>query len=308
MCDKKGFIAQQLFPVFPTALQSAAYYKFTANAILNVPTIVARAPGSSYPRLEIPLENDSYTCHDYGIECPVPDETRKKYANFFSADQAAISKLVDTIRINLETRVAAAAVGSSVTSANVVAPWNDPSSDPKGDIDAGREVIRKATGLLPNTLVITQPMLNRLNYHPKVLDVFKYTTPGLAMEDKLAQYFGVDRVLVARSVAATNNVGQTFTASDIWGNKALLAVTSGAMDLETPCFGRIFSWSSFTSEITPATGGTGPGMETGGSLDIVSIFSYRDDTRKSDVHRGEHYVVEKLVAPATGYVITNVIQ
>jgi len=308
MRDPAGFVAGRLFPPFAAALQAANSYLFSASELAQVASLTRRGPGSAYQRIKRTLSNDSYACEDYGIEAPVPDEDRKKYAAFFDADISAIRQIVDTLRVNLEQRVYAQVTAASVPTAAVAVPWDDGASNPRADVDAAREHIRAQIGLLANVLVITQPMLNVLAIHPRLQDVFKYTVGGVLDEMRLAAYFSVDKVLIARNVVATNNEGEAFTPADIWGNVACIAHVNDAQDLLVPNFGRVFYWTAFTSEITPPTGGTGPGMFAGGGgPELAQVFSYRDETVKSDIHRSEHYVNEKLTAPLAGFTLTNVI-
>lgn len=308
MRDRSGFVGRKLFPPFATALQSASYYMFDAQSLANVPIIGKRAPGSGYPRVKSKLSNDKYACSDYGIEGPVPDEDRAKYRSYFDADKAKVRQIVDTILVNHELRVAAKALDASVPSTTVTTKWNDSTSNPKTDVDAAKENIRKQIGLNPNIMVISNPVFLALQIHAKLVDLFKYTTPGVLNEQKLAAYFGVDEVVVAKSIIATNNEGQSFNPADIWGDDVVLAHVEDGQDLEMPNFGRTFYWTAFTSDITPETGGTGPGMSTGGGgSELLNIFSYRDETVKSDIHRSEHYVDEKLVGPKAGYVLEDVL-
>ncbi|HZV33106.1 MAG TPA: hypothetical protein VFB72_00910, partial [Verrucomicrobiae bacterium] len=306
MRDPSGFVGIKLLPPFASAIQSGKYYLFTAAELAQVPNLAARAPGSAYPRLKQSLSNDSFACEDYGIEGPVADEDRKKYSTYFDADLSTTRRLVDTIRVNHEQRVYNLVTTGGTPSAAVAVPWNDATSNPKGDVDAAREGVRQNIGLLPNLLIITQPMLNALSIHPKILDVFKYTTPGVLTEDRLAAYFQIQEVAIAKNVIATNNEGQAFVPADIWGNNAVVAHVNDAQDLLVPNFGRTFYWTAFTSTVDINTGGTGPAMTAGGGgPDLMQVFSYRDETVKSDIHRTEHYVGEKLTAVNAGYVLQN---
>jgi hypothetical protein len=308
MRDPAGFVGTRLFPPFAAALQAANYYLFTAAELAQAAALGKRAPGSAYARIKRTLSNDNYVCDNFGIEAPVPDEDRKKYAAFFDADMSAVRQIVDTLRVNHEQRVYAKVTDPAVPTAAILVPWNDGASNPRADVDAAREHIRTQIGLLPNMLVITQPMLNALAIHPKLVDLFKYTRPGVLNEEILAAYFGLDQVAVARNVIATNNEGQAFVPADIWGNLACLAHVNQAQDLMVPNFGRTFYWTAFTSEITPPTGGTGAGMVAGGGgPELMQVFSYRDETVKSDIHRSEHYVAEKTTAVQAGFTLTNVL-
>ena len=307
MRDPAGFVGTRLFPPFASSLQAANYYLFTAAELANVATLKGRAPGSAYPRIKRTLSNDKYGCTDYGVEAPVPDEDRAKYANYFDADLSAVRQIIDTIRVNHEQRVYNKTVTTGGTpSAAVAVKWTDAASSPKTDVDAARENIRQNIGLLPNLLVITQPMLNVLSIHPKLQDVFKFTVGGVLDEDRIAAYFQVAECAIARNIVATNNEGQAFSPADIWGDNAVLAHVNDEQDLMVPNFGRTFFWSSFTSKVNLQTGGTGPAMTTGGGgPDIMQITSYRDETVKSDIHRSEHYTDEHLTAVNAGFVLTS---
>lgn len=311
MRDPKGFIAMRIAPPFPTALQSAAYYVFGPEELADVPTLNPRAPGSSYPRLVSTLSSDTYFCSNYGLEGLVPDEERAKYATFFDADVAKVRKIVDTIKVNQEIRLTTLVNnGNNVASANIAVKWSDPSSNPKADFDAACEYIRLNSGMEVNRMVINNPTFLTLIQHPRILDLFKFTTPGLMNEDKLANYLGLPQggLVVAKTVQATNLDGQAFTPSDIWGNNCLLCHAEEG-DLEIPNFARIFHWTAFTSAVSQATGGTGPGMVAGGGggPDLMQIMDYRDETKKSDVHRGEHYVGEKIVAKNAAFLLQGCI-
>jgi hypothetical protein len=312
MRDPKGFVADRLSPPFPTALQSANYYMFGADELANVPILRPRAPGSGYPRITSVLSNDNYYCQNYGLEGLVPDEERAKYGAFFDADVAKVRKIVDTVRVNREIRLQTLVTNPNLVSyAGVGAKWDDPTSSPKDDVDAAKEFIRLNSGMEVNVMVIPNPVFLKLQEHPKLLDLFKYTSSGLMNEDKLANYFGLPQggLVIAKAVQATNLEGQVFTPADIWGHNCILGHAESGDDLELPNFSRTFYWTAFTSPVTPATGGTGPGMAagSGGGPDLIEIMDYRDETKKSDVHRGEHYVGEKIVGAKAGFLLQNVL-
>lgn len=308
MSDPKGFVANEIFPEFDAPFQAGLYYVFAPGDIVNVPLLNARAPGTPYLRITNKVSNDNYACENYGLEAPAPDEERKKYSSYFDLDKLKVNRIVDTIRINREVRTVNLAL--TATSANVAIPWNDPTSNPKGDVDAAKETIRRASGMrgMSIKMVISEPTFLTLQYHPKLVDLFKFTTPGTLNEEKLAAYFGIAKVCVAYNIQATNNEGEVFTAADIWGNTCLLCAVTETQDLEVPTFGRTFKWTAFTSEVSIPTGGTGPAMTaSGGGPDLMQIFTYRDETVKADVHRGDQYLIEKIVASGAGFLLKGLL-
>ena len=285
-----GFVGGALFPAFSSGLQSASYYVFDAENYLGIPQNIRRAPGTPFKRIMPKVSDDSFACKGYGLEQPVPDEDRAKYASYLAADLAAARRLTDIIKINHEIRVHSLATDTTkVPNATISTKWDDSSSDPKADVAAAKEAIRHAIGANPNTMIVSRPVMNVLDVHPKLVDLFKYTMPGVMNEDKLAQYFGIQNILVAEQVIATNQEGQAVTAADIWGDDVVLAHVQPGQDLMLLNFGRTFYWDQFGS---PEQDGV-----------PIAIETYRDDTVKSDIHRALHQTDEKLVGPQAGYLL-----
>jgi hypothetical protein len=283
------YVAKQLFPVFPTGLQAATYYKFDAENMLNIPALIARAPGTPYSRGRVQASQDTYATRDYGHEEVVDDRERKKYASAFDADKAAVRRAMRVVLVNQEVRAHALAVGSGVPTSNVSTKWDANGGDPIGDVKAAREVIRINSGMLPNTMLFTQPVLDVLSELPVILDKIKYSQRGIVTAELLAAVFQVERIIVAKTVANSANEGQAVTPADIWGDDVMLAYVDASRDLDVPTFGRIMHW---TEEV--------------GAEGIV-VESYRDDTGRSDVHRVRNDSDEKLVAPAAGYRLGDVL-
>lgn len=278
------YVAKQLFPVFPTGLQAATYYKFDAENMLNIPQLIARAPGTPYSRGRVQASQDTYATHDYGHEEVVDDRERKKYASAFDADKAAVRRAMRVILVNQEVRAHALAVGAGVPTSNVGTKWDAASGqDPVGDVKAAKEVIRINSGMTANTLLFTQPVVDVLSELATIVDKIKYSQRGIITPDLLAAVFGVERIIIAKTVANSANEGQAVTPADIWGDDAILAYVDSSRDLDVPTFGRIMHW-------TEEVGAEG-----------VVVESYRDDTGRSDVHRVRNDSDEKLVAPACGY-------
>ncbi|HMP82612.1 MAG TPA: hypothetical protein PKA41_07935 [Verrucomicrobiota bacterium] len=285
-----GFVGARIFPAFSSAAQSSDYYVFDAENHLGVPTGIRHAPGSGFKRILPKASDDNFACRDYGIEVPVPDTQRAKYRNQIDLDLSAARRLTDIIKINHEIRVVNL-ITSSVPSAAIQTKWNTANSNPIADVDAAREEIRKGIGVLPNTGVISRPMLNTLKVHSKLQEVFKYTTPGVLDEQKLANYFGLREILVADQVIASNQEGQAVTAADIWSSNFLLAHTNPGSDLMQLNLGRTFYWDEFGS--------------VGADGVPIQVQTYRDEPVESDVHRARHFTDEKIVCSAAGYLLTG---
>ena len=287
MQDPKAFVGLSLFPLFMTGEQAANYYVFDAENVLGVPTNIRRGPSAPYARTTTKLSSDLYGTQEYGIEVPVDDKTRRKYAKAISADKAAVLRGGATILINHELRVCSVVNGAGISHAAVTTQWDQPNSNPVTDVNMAREFIHAQTGMDMNYMQVNRATYNVLKEHPVILDKIKYTQRGVVTVDILAAVFEVNQFKVAGSLQATNSEGQTLTPSAIWGDSTVLAVVNPSDDMETPNFGRTFGW----------IGETGP--------DGTLVESYRDDPVRSDVHRVRQDTAEKVVGPACAYRLDN---
>lgn len=287
MAGQNQYIASRLAPPLPVGQQAAGYYTFKAENMLNIPAIIARAPSAPYSRGRTVLDNATYNTRDYGHEEAVDDRERKKYRAALDADNAAVTRATRVVMVNQEVRVQKLATSGAVPTSAIGTAWNNANADMFGDVNAAREVIRLNAGVMPNVMVISEPTLNVLSEHAKVLDKIKYTQRGIVTEEIIAAAFRVQTLLVARTVANSANEGQALTPADIWGSDVILAYVDPSPDLKSPTFMRIFGW---TEENAP---------------DGVVVETLRDDDVRSDIHRVRHDSDEELIAPACGYRLTG---
>lgn len=287
--DTAGFVATKLFPRFSAGLQSASYYVFNKENMLNVPLNIQRAPSAPFSRSQMVLSDDTFNCRDYGHEEPVDDRERKKYASSLDSDNAAIRRCTNVILINQEKRVFTKATSASVPTATPSYKWDNYSdSNPIYDVDVGKNAVRLACGLFVNMMTFSYPTFLVLKEHPKIIDKIKYSQRGVVTAEILAEVFGVDQIAIAGATINTAAEGQTVTPADIWSDNVVLSHVETAMDLMAPNFGRCFQWDGIV----------GP--------DGVIVQSYREDKIDSDVHRVRQDQDEKLVGPECGYNISDV--
>lgn len=287
----EAFVARRLFPLFPTGLQAAQYYQFDRSNMLSVPTGIERAPSSAYKRQVMKISGDSYFCRNYGIEEPIDDGERAKYASALDADAAAVRRGVNTILVNHELRVrdVVYAGSSGIPTSTPTTKWDQANSTPIQDVDAMRESIHNNCGLEGNLLLFTRPVFNVLKEHPQLLARQTYTTAGSVSLDMMARLFNVSEILVAGGLTNAAAEGLTESPAAIWGPNVILAHVERATDLDAPNFGRTFAWSQFSG------------------ADGLLVKSYREEGIDSDIHRVSQFCDEKLVGAECGYVLTSVL-
>jgi hypothetical protein len=290
--EATGYVASQLAPAFHSGEQASWYYVFGKENILNIPHLAARAPATPFARTTLSVSDDTYYCKNYGHETPVADEERKKYANAFNADEAAVRRNASIILFNHEKRVKKLFESDAIASLTPTAKWNDytnTASDPVGDIKLQRRAIQLACGKLPDTLSVSQTVYDALSSHPKIRAQFYANTDGIITADMLRKIFEVEKLLVAGGIDNLAAEGQPLDPGFIWGDTVVLAVTNPTQDLSVLNAARTFVWNGGSGEI--------------GS----SVETYRSDTIKADIHRSLHYTGEKLTGPEMAFRFDSVL-
>lgn len=290
LVDPGGFIGLRLAPFFPTREQSAQYYVYDVANLASTPKLLERAPGTAYPRTTMKLSDDAYRCQNRGIEIPVDDDERAKYATAFGADDAAMRRIRHIIRINHEIRVRNKLVSSGlVTNSAPSIKWDaysNASSDPVGDVQAAKDAIYGASGMDPNLMTLPRSVYNKLKEHPKVLDKIKYSQRGIVGVEILSEVFDINIALAnVQDDGAAD--GQALSLEQVWTDTVVLAVVGSASDLQSPSALRTFLWTAQTGQ------------------DGATVESYREDNIQSDVHRAKQHTDEKVTGAGLAYVLTD---
>jgi len=293
--SQRGFIGLSLLPIFPTPLKTADYPVIPIEALIKTQS-TKRALRANYARNDWQFETGTFNCEDHGLEEPIDDDERKLYMRFFDSDEVAVKRLTDAVLRGQELRIATLLFNASNFShADVGTEWSTPSTaTPRTNIQAGIAAMRAASGLLPDTIVMSLKVLWNLLLTSELLTAFRYTSPieigGLEAQKRLvAQYFGVKQVLVGDAMRDTAKKGQSKSLGEIWDDEyvGLFKVSSGGNDLREPCVGRSFLWT----ESSPQN---------------LVIEQYREESKRSDIFRARHHVDEALVFAGAGYLLGNI--
>jgi hypothetical protein len=112
---------------------------------------------------------------------------------------------------------ASANYGSNTTAIAAASRW-DVGGDPVADIIAMTPGIWSGRGPTKLVAFTSLAVWNVLRQHPRILDLFKFNgnSPGLAAPSMLANWFGVDELLIGSAWQDTANEGQTASYSRIW--------------------------------------------------------------------------------------------
>jgi len=294
--SQRGFIGLGLLPIFEVEEQSADYPKIPIESLIKIQD-TKRAPRANYGRSDYEFETGTYACKENGWEEPVDDSEANLYRRYFIAEEVAVKRATDILLRGQEVRIAAMMFNSgNFTVADAAIAWNTSATAvPRTNIEAGKIAMRAASGLEPNTIAMSKKVFTYLMLTAEITTAFRYTNPieigGMEAQKRImAQYFGVDRVLVGDAIKDTGKKGQVFSLGDIWDDEyvGLFKVSAGGNDLREPVVGRTFLWTADS-----------PGN--------IVTEQYREEQRRSNIYRVRHNVDECFIFQGAGYLLGNII-
>jgi len=302
MNEPSSYIATQVFPVVLTNKQSDLYpiyakdYWFRDEAEKRAP--LTESKGGGY-ELEDP---GTFYAHEWAFHKDIPDEDIWNADDVFDLEDDALAFTIEKLRLGRERRWAAAYFGTGVWGNDLVGgtdftAWSTLLSTPIDDIDSAKALIRLATGLMPNTLVVAERVHQTLKNHASVLDRFKYTQTGIITEKLLAQVFEVERYVKASAIYATNKEGDTENLEYILNeNDALLVYAAPRPSKRSPSGGYTFRWNRPIQ-----AGRTGERLET-------TVRKMRLELIAGERVEGSVYEDIKLVASSCGVFFSEAIE
>jgi hypothetical protein len=293
------YIADQIFPPVMVGKQSDIIPAINKSAFFRDEAATPLGETSEAGDIGYTVDTSAtYYALRYGIKHFISDDRRANEDDPFDSDREAAMLVTNAMRLRRERSFVANHWTTSrwttdVTGGSTVTKWSDyGTSTPIENIRTYKRTIRRLLGREPNLLVLGDLTADRLLDHPDVLDRIKYTERGIASTELLAALFGVDRVLVGKSVYTASAEGTaegsvTYTAN--WDDRALLLYVPSSPSIWEPAAGYTFFWNT----------SIGNGMET--------IRKYRDDKLMGDYIEVRSYYDQKLLVPQAGVYFHDIV-
>lgn len=250
------FVADLVLPVTNVGLQAGQFARWPIEELLKADGDIERAPGSSYKEDESKFEVETYATRDYGVVEKVDEREAEMYSRMVDPFTFAATRAAHRVLLAKEKRVAAKVMDHATYSANVAihsdpgnGKWDTANSTPIADVEAAGQKMYALTGYYPDTLIINRKVFRKLRLNPQVLSAIKSDGAGDQARQRdvtaaqLAAVFDVDRVVVAGGTQNTSPSGAA-TISQIWGDHAMLCVTTTSQDMRVACIGRQFHWGA----------------------------------------------------------------
>ena len=240
-----GFIADQVAPVVNVPNESDKYFIFTKGDWFRDEADDDRRPGSRAPRGGFTLSTETFSLKEAAHATPIPDRIRDNADDPLRPWEDASRFSSQMVMLRRERRASAAMFVSSTwnsgTDFTVVNQWSDLiNSDPASDVASGVDTVAKSTAQIPNTLLVGREVYTQLRQHPDGLDRYKHTQTGIMTPAMIAEWLGVERLVIGNAVYNSGAEGGTVNMSYIWGKNALLLYLPAAPSITEPSAAYIF--------------------------------------------------------------------
>lgn len=265
MQKSENFISDKVFPVIPVDKKSDKYFVYTKNDWFR-DEAQRRADATESAGSGYNLGTETYSADVWAFHKDVGDQTKANADSPLNPLREAAEFVTQRLLLRREVQFVSDFMKTSVwgkdytgvsgtPSTDQFKQWSDyANSDPIEDVEGGKAQILSTTGFEANTLVLGYETFRKLRHHPDIVDRIKYTSSSVVTSDMLARMFEVDRVLVAKSIKATNNEGGTSAYAFNVGKVAWLGHVAPNPGLLTPSAGYIFSWTGVSGGLGATIG------------------------------------------------------
>lgn len=296
-----GMVAEQVMPVVPVAHENDLYYKWDKGQAFRLDRTDGygsqRADKARPKMLNFGATLASYIASEFALETAISDRERANADSALALEISKTRRVQDLVLLDQEVRVATICLATANNSGYVTLSganqWNSSSfasqtngqhSVIQGEIETGKESIRKATGgLLPNLIVIPRAVAAVLYNDVGLFDIVKYTNPSLMVSNLLPATLWGMKVVIPTAVYQTTDEGEAFSGSDVWGKNVWMGYVEGSPGLDSLTFGCIFRSRPW------------------------QVKSYRDEQTDTTIYRPSIVQAEQLVASDCGYLIQSCI-
>lgn len=303
--SNEQYIADKIFKPVTVNKQSDRYYVYGMERFRQHDDL--RAPGTEANEINWTLSDDTFYCEGHALRHAIADEEKQNADDEFDLEKEGTELVTEGILLNKEIDCAnkvldannyhtdlSVTLGSGATPATY--KWSDyENSDPVKDIAKAKQIMHNLSGIRPNTLIMSETVLNVLKLHPKLIEIIKYVQKGIVTMDLLATAFGVDQVLVGSALkSSVTNPGQVEAGAVeeldyIWGNSAVLAYIAPRPGRKQISLGYTFMWNK-----------DGEGA--------VQVRKWYEQGRKATIIEAERWYAQKMISSVAGFLFADCVE
>lgn len=262
--NSENYFAKAIFATCPVAQSSDVYYRFSKEDLLRDNWHRKPEYGSVMPAV-ISEDTDTYNCQVdqmiMGISQIRQTDLQRRLGPSIATNpkMQRAKTMAEQANIHLDKMFAKkyfveGAWANELTGVDSTAPtgsefikFSNHNSDPITFIAKQKTLMHQNTGRTPNRLAIGANVFDALTAHPaikeRVLPGGSTANPAQVTENVLAQLFGVEKLVVLKSIYNKAPQGAPADMQYIGDpNALLLAYATNTPSVEEPSAGYIFTW------------------------------------------------------------------
>jgi hypothetical protein len=252
-----NMIAEKIAPPIKVNKESDKYYVWDrADAFRTQRSdgnFSLRADKAESKEIDFGLGTSTYSAEEYALHILISEREKNNADSILRLRESKVKRLQDIMMLEQEIRVATLlTTGANWDSNHTSAPsvkWDAASGVViEKNIDEAKEVVRKAIGFEPNTIVIPAAVAKSVKRDATIRELIKYTQNNLLVNGDLPPTLFNMNVMIPGASYTSSIEGATATYADVWGdNVLLLYVAPDSIDAPVPV--KIFrarDWRVFT--------------------------------------------------------------
>ncbi len=245
------YIAEKIMPIVPVVKDTAQITTYGMDNLRITEALRAQGSGANEVNHSVTI-GDHYILKDHALKEMVTDEEEENADKPITPRIDATENLIDRISVIKEKELADVMGNTAIITQNTTlsgtSQWNDfDNSDPFADIKTGMEAVRTGSGMLPNTFVMSYPVMMTLITHPAFLDrlpnVSVVTADGVMQALKLA-FPNIKNIFVWSAQYNSWVEGWADTLADIWGKNFNIGYVADKPRLKSRSFWYTYAKSS----------------------------------------------------------------
>lgn len=233
--DRTDFaVVNGAIPMIPTTVFNGNYKVWKA-ADFRRRNIEKRANGAEFKRVNLGVEEKTFSCEQEGYEISVADRNRLE-----GEMEDTTAKMVEDAYAQFDIRLAEKLTADNFpnyktgtatgTGDNEFVKWDAANSNPIANIKAFKAEIANRLGVAPDSLLVTEDVYVALTENATILARLRTDADKDVTAEKLAKFFGLKNLYVMASAATATADGQDDQEIDYIKTGTALLYYRGTVD------------------------------------------------------------------------------
>ena len=287
-----GMVAENVIKPMKVLKESDKYYIWDRPSAFRVSsdgTMSLRADKTEAKEVDFGLSTSTYSAEEYALKILISDREKDNADSVLKLRESKLRRLQDLLMLEQEIRVA--------TLLTTAANWDTAHTDTPSvkwdaasgvviekNIDDAKEVVRKAIGVEPNTIIIPAAVAKVMKRDSTIRDLVKYTHSDLLVNGDLPRrLFNMDVVIPGAVYTVSLEGASSITYTDVWSDNVVLLHLPSETTMDSPDSVKIFRSKEW------------------------EVRAWREEKLRSEAIEASVIQDEVLASNISGYLYTNVL-